>query len=119
MDKLPDMCVPQINFDMPPLTKRRRKGNDKPSSKDCMASENERSDDAIEHAPISVAVQPPAMKQRKDKKSRGFEIKQPTFSREHQTDRDYVNQENPDVSQLIHTASDSQLIKMEKITSVW
>ena len=74
-DKLLNTCVPVINVDMPPLAKRRRKGNNK-QPKDHTSSENERSDDTIEHAPVNADLdgsmdseQPLAKKQQKGDKS--------------------------------------------------
>ena len=70
MDEVLITCVPAINVYMPPLAKRQRKGNDH------TFSENERSDDTIEHAPINADVdesmdseQPSAKKQQKGDKS--------------------------------------------------
>ena len=184
-DKLSKSCVPAINVDMPPLAKRRRKGNDK-LPKDHTSSENEKSDEAVEHPPISVdlgesmdseqpsakkqqkgdksspvtskksskqqkpskkshkgggveeqgasskdmtdtdlsdtTVQPPAKKQRKDKKSQGSETKQSKKSCTDVVDVRVKREEefeDDDVVSLVHCAPESQLIKMEKVTSLW
>ena len=188
-DKLSNTCVSATNADMPPLTKRRRKGNDK-QPKDHASSENERSDDAmVEHGPINVDldesmdseqplakkkqqkgdkgspavnkksskqqksakktrkdgrvgeqgasgkdmtdtdlsdtnVPPPAKKQRKDKKGQSSETKQ---SKKSHTDVEDVrvsikreqDLEDEDVASLLHFAPEGQLIKMDKVTSLW
>ena len=188
-DKLSNTCVSATNTDMPPLTKRQRKGNDK-LPKDHTSSENERSDDAtVERSPINVNldesmnseqpsakkkqqkgdkgspatskksakqqksakknrkdsraaeqgagskdmtdtdlsdtnVPPPAKKQRKDKKGQGSESKQ---SKKSHTDVEDVrvrikreqDLEEEDVASLLHSAPEGQLIKMDKVTSLW
>ena len=189
VDKLSNTCSPAINVDMPPLAKRRRKGNDK-QPKDHTSSENERSDDTIEHAPINADldesmdseqpsakkqqkgdksspitskksskqqksskksrkggaaveqgagskdmtdavlsdtnVQPPAKKQRKDKKDQGKQSKKSDTAVEDINVEDVrvrikreENLEDYDVASLLHFAPEGQLIKMEKVTSLW
>ena len=192
-DKLLNTCVPAINTDMPPLAKRRRKGNDK-QPKDHASSENEKSGDATEHPPIAVdldksmdneqpsakkqqngdkgspvtsrksskqqksskkgrksgetaeqdagsmdmtdadlsgtSVQPPAKKQRKDKKGQGSEAKQSRKSLNTDTEHAHVEEvrvhikkeeewEGEDVASLLYFAPEGQVIKMEKVTSLW
>ena len=84
-DKLPDSCVPLINYDIhnvPPLAKRRRKGNEKPPN-DHTSSKNEKSEEITKHAPINADLeegvdseQPSAKKRKKgDKSSPGMSKK--------------------------------------------
>ena len=188
-DKVLNVCVPAVNVDMPPLAKRRRKGNDK-QPKDHASSENERSDDGVEPGLTTVdlgesmdseqpsakkqqngdkssplvskksskqqksskksrkddrgaeqdaagmdvtdtdlsdtSMQPPAKKQRKDKKGQGSESKPSKKSRTDIPMEDVrvrikreEGLEDDDVASLLHFAPEGQLIKMEKVTSLW
>jgi hypothetical protein len=71
-------------------------------------------------------VPPPAKKQRKDKKGQGSETKQ---SKKSHTDVEVEGVrvrikreeglEEEDVASLLHSAPEGQLIKMDKVTSLW
>ena len=69
-------------------------------------------------------VPPPAKKQRKDKKGQSSETKQ---SKKSHTDVEDVrvrikreqDLEDEDVASLLHFAPEGQLIKMDKVTSLW
>ena len=70
-------------------------------------------------------VQPPAKKQRKDKKGQGKQSKKSDIDVENINVEDVhvrIKREEDledDVASLLHFAPEGQLIKMEKVTSLW
>ena len=68
----------------------------------------------------TITVQPPAKKQRKDKKGQGGEAKQSKKSHTDMVDvRVKREEEDDDVVLLVESVPEGQLIKMDKVTSLW